>query len=268
MSLVTGANLAKSYGAQDVFAHVSFDIPHGARIALVGPNGSGKTTLLRLIAGLDNPTGGQIQRAKGMRIVYMAQQARLEGEGTLWEAMEAAFTDLLAQAERLRQLEAAMADPARREEAMTRYGPLLESFEAAGGYAYHNRIERVLGGLGFDDLHQPLAHLSGGQRTRAMLARTLLETPDLLLLDEPTNHLDLEGVEWLEEHLKTWPGALVIVAHDREFMDQVVDQVWELTFGRLEAYKGNYSRYVVQREERLAQASDGPDDLQPPGPPD
>jgi len=254
MSLVIATDLAKAYGAQDVFEGISLEIPHAARIGLVGPNGSGKTTLLRLIAGLERPTAGRLQRAKGLRIGYLPQQAQLEGEGTLWEAMEAVFADLRAQAEELRRLEAQMADPDRRQEAMARYGPLLEAFEAAGGYTYPTRIEQVLSGLGFSpaDLHRPLGHLSGGQRTRALLARLLLEDPDLLLLDEPTNHLDLDGIEWLEGYLRAWKGAMVVVAHDRAFLDQVIEQVWELAFGRLTAYRGNYSRYVVQREERLA----------------
>ena len=255
MSLVVGNELAKSYGAQDVFAGVSFEIPRAARIALVGPNGSGKTTLLRLIAGLDQPNAGRIQRARGLRIGYLPQQAQLQGEGTLWEAMEAVFEGLQAQARRLRRLEAEMADPARREQALALYGPLLEAFELAGGYTYPQRIERVLTGLGFDpaDFHSPLAHLSGGQRTRALLARLLLEEADLLLLDEPTNHLDLEGVEWLEEYLQSWKGAMLLVAHDRTFLDRLVEQVWEMSFGRLTAYRGNYSAYVRQRQERLEQ---------------
>jgi len=255
MSLVHGSQLAKSYGVQDVFVDLSLDIPHGARIALVGPNGSGKTTLLRLIAGLDQPSSGVLHRARGLCIGYLPQQARLEGQGTLWQAMEAVFTDLKAQAAQLQQLEAAMADPAQSETAMERYGPLLERFEAAGGYTYLARIRQVLGGLGFspEEADQPLAHLSGGQQERALLARLLLQDPDLLLLDEPTNHLDLEGVEWLEGYLKAWQGAMLVVAHDRAFLDQVVDQVWELALGQLATYRGNYSRYVEQREERLAQ---------------
>jgi ATP-binding cassette subfamily F protein 3 len=255
VSLIVASELSKSYGPQDVFSNLSFEVPRGARIALVGPNGSGKTTLLRLIAGLEAPTAGHLSRARGLRIGYMPQQAHLEGEGTLWDAVEVAFTDLKRQAERLRALEAEMADPVRREAALSRYGPLLERFEAAGGYSYPARIEQVLAGLSFtpDDFHLPLAYLSGGQRTRALLARLLLEDPDLLLLDEPTNHLDLAGVEWLEGYLRTWRGTMMVVAHDRAFLDQVAGQVWELSFGQLATCRGNYSHYVTQRQERVAQ---------------
>lgn len=254
MSLVIATDLAKSYGAQDVFAALSFEIARGARIALVGPNGSGKTTLLRLIAGLDQPTAGRVQRARGLHIGYLPQQAELEAEGTLWEAMEGAFAALTAQAQELRLLEEALVNSDHREGLLERYGLLQESFEAAGGYTYPTRITQVLNGLGFapQDFQEPLSHLSGGQRTRALLARLLLEEPDLLLLDEPTNHLDLSGIEWLEGYLKAWKGAMVVVAHDRAFLDQVVEQVWELTFGQLTIYRGNYSRYTVQREERQA----------------
>jgi ATP-binding cassette subfamily F protein 3 len=254
MSIVTVTDLAKSYGAQDVFEGFSFEIAHGAKIALVGPNGSGKTTLLRLVAGLDQPDAGQVHRMRGLRIGYLPQQARLEGEGTLWEAMEEAFSDVKDQASKLRRLEAAMADPQRADAALEQYGPLLEAFELAGGYTYPTRIEQVLTGLGFlpDDFHAPLAHLSGGQRTRGVLARLLLEDPGLLLLDEPTNHLDLEGIEWLEGYLKGWQGAVVVVAHDRAFLDQVAEQVWEVSFGRLTTYRGNYSHYAAQREEQVA----------------
>jgi len=254
MSLVTAHNLAIAYGAQDVFAGVRFEIPHQARIALIGPNGSGKTSLLRLIAGLEQPTEGQIARARGLAIGYLPQDPDLTGQRTLFEEMRAVFASLEAQAAELRRLEKAMADPATRDEALARYGPLLEAFEAAGGYTYEHRIRRVLAGLGFTDadLHRPLDQFSGGQKTRVLLARLLLQDPDLLLLDEPTNHLDVAAMEWLEGYLNDWPGALVVVAHDRAFLDAVAHQVWELFDGRLEVYPGNYSRYRTLRAERIA----------------
>ncbi|MFQ6101795.1 MAG: ABC-F family ATP-binding cassette domain-containing protein [Anaerolineae bacterium] len=261
MSILTASNLAKSYGPQDVFEGVSLEIPHGAKIALIGPNGSGKTTLLCLMAGLEKPTAGTIHKAKGLRIAYLPQQAdpstgsghRFSATGTLWDAMLEVFTDLQAQAAELRHLERVMADPATCEEALQRYGPALEAFELAGGYTYQQRIEQVLSGLGFeeDDFRRPVTQLSGGEKTRALLARLLLEEPDLLLLDEPTNHLDLAGIEWLENFLKAWKGALVVVAHDRAFLDGVVERVWELEWGRLERYRGNYTAYAAQRAERL-----------------
>jgi ATP-binding cassette subfamily F protein 3 len=254
MSILTASNLAKSYGPQDVFEDISFDIPHGAKIALVGSNGSGKTTLLHLLVGLEEPTAGAVHRAKALRIAYLPQQADFSGTGTLWKAMLEAFADLRAQAAELRRLEVAMARPDTGGEALQRYGQALEAFELAGGYTYEQRVGRVLSGLGFDerDFRRPVAQLSGGQKTRALLARLLLEEPDLLLLDEPTNHLDLAGIEWLENYLKTWRGAVVVVAHDRAFLDAVVARVWELEWGRLEQYRGNYSAYTAQKAERLA----------------
>ncbi len=254
MSILTAHNLAKSYGPQDVFANVSLDVPHGAKIALVGPNGSGKTTLLHLLAGLEEPTAGAVHRARGVRVAYLPQQAEFSAAGTLRQVMLEVFADLQAQAAELRRLETAMADPTTCDEALQRYGRAVEAFERAGGYTYEQRIERVLSGLGFDeeDRERPVAQLSGGQKTRALLARLLLEEPDLLLLDEPTNHLDLAGIEWLENYLKAWPGTVIVVAHDRAFLDAVVERVWEMEWGKLERYRGNYTAYVTQRAERLA----------------
>jgi ATP-binding cassette subfamily F protein 3 len=253
MSILTASNLAKSYGPEDIFEGVSCEIPHGAKIALVGPNGSGKTTLLRLIAGLEEPTAGTIHRAKGLYVAYLPQQADFSGAGTLWEAMLEVFAALQAQSAELRRLEVAMADPAAGEDVFQRYGPALEAFELAGGYTFEQRIGQVLSGLGFaeDDFRRPVAQLSGGQKTRALLARLLLEEPGLLLLDEPTNHLDLAGLEWLENYLKTWKGAVVVVAHDRAFLDAIVERVWKLEWGQLERYRGDYSAYVAQKAERL-----------------
>jgi len=254
MSILTTHDLAKSLGPQDVFAGVSLDVPHGAKIALVGSNGSGKTTLLHLLVGLDEPSAGTIHRAKGLRIAYLPQQADFSSSATLRGAMLEVFAGLQAQAAELRCLETAMADPATCDEALQRYGRAVEAFELAGGYTYEQRVEQVLSGLGFDeeDLECPVTQLSGGQKTRALLARLLLEEPDLLLLDEPINHLDLAGIEWLEGYLKAWPGAVVVVAHDRAFLDAVVERVWELEWGRLEQYRGDYTAYATQQTERLA----------------
>ena len=253
MSIVTANKLAKSYGAQDVFWDVSLRIARGDRIALVGPNGTGKTTLLRIIAGLDAPTAGRVHRARNLRIGYLPQEADLPGQCTLYEEMLTVFADLRAQQAELRRLEHQMADPAQREAALKRYGEALHAFELAGGYRYESEIRMVLAGLGFseEEQHQPLSILSGGQKTRALLAKLLLSQPDLLLLDEPTNHLDLAATQWLEEYLVNWKGSLVVVAHDRYFLDKVAERVWELSFGRLEDYPGNYSRYSTLRAERL-----------------
>ena len=254
MSILTASNLSKSYGSQDVFDGISFEIPHGAKIALVGPNGSGKTTLLHLIVGLETASSGVLHRSKGLHVAYLPQQADFSADGTLWEAMEKVFAHLQAQAAKLRRLEQAMADPTTSEGAMQRYSSALQAFELAGGYTYEQRIEYVLSGLGFaeHDFRRPVSQLSGGQKTRASLARLLLEEPDLLLLDEPTNHLDLAGIEWLESYLHAWKGAVVVVAHDRAFLDAVVDRVWEIMWGRMEHYRGNYSAHVIQKADYKA----------------
>lgn len=251
MSLLTANALAKSFGPVDIFSDISLSIPHRARIGLVGPNGVGKTTLLRILLGEDEPSAGEIQRSRGLRMAYLPQEARLLTDRTLWQECQTVFSDLIEQQAELTRLEAAMADPQQTEAVLPVYGRLQEVFEHAGGYTYETRIRQTLTGLGFTraDLNRPLAHLSGGQRTRALLAKLLLSDPDLLLLDEPTNHLDISAVEWLENYLKDWPGAVLIVSHDRYFLDQVVDTVWEMT-PAMEVYRGNYSAYLVQREER------------------
>jgi ATP-binding cassette subfamily F protein 3 len=249
MSLLTTHDLAKAYGPDDIFDSISVEIPHRARIALVGPNGAGKTTLLNVLVGLDVPSEGTIAVARGTRIGFLPQRPELLGEHTLWDEQLGAFAQLRAMEAELHDLASRLdRDPA----ALDRYGHLQEAFERAGGYTYEQRIRMVLQGLGFSPEQDrlKLAQLSGGQKTRALLARLLLESPDLLVLDEPTNHLDIEAVEWLEGFLKEFGGAILAVSHDRYFMDAFATTIWELEYGTIETYRGNYSHYLTQRQER------------------
>jgi ATP-binding cassette subfamily F protein 3 len=249
MSLLTTHNLSKAYGPDDIFWDVSLEIVHGARVALVGPNGAGKTTLLNLLVGIDVPTEGDVFSAKGTRIGFLPQRPEMLGDHTLYAEQLNAFTALRAMEDDLHELAHQLTDnPA----ALEQYGQLQQDFELAGGYMYEQRIRMVLQGLGFtpDQDNLKLETLSGGQKTRALLARLLLEQPDLLILDEPTNHLDIDAIEWLEGFLKDFPGAVLAVSHDRYFMDAYATTVWELEFGAIETYRGNYSHYLKQRQER------------------
>ncbi len=252
MALVTLSNVGKSFGASDIFVGISAGIPHGARIALVGSNGVGKTTLLNLIVGLDTPSAGGITRARGLAIGFLPQRPELAGTHSLWDEMLRVFGPLREMEVRLRELEQAMAARPDDAELIERYGSLQAHYEHEGGFEYEHRIRMVLGGLGFvpEEFGRSLAKLSGGERTRALLGRLLLESPDLLVLDEPTNHLDIDAVEWLEGFLKSFKGAVLAVSHDRYFMDRVMNVIWEMAFGRLEVYRGNYSHYVTQRDDR------------------
>jgi len=253
MAILTATDLRKYFGAQDVFSGISVQIARDDKVGLVGRNGVGKTTLLRILAGLEEPDSGRVQKARGLRVGYLPQDPDLSGERTLYGEMLTAFRDLLAMQDRLRDLENGMADPMRRDEVMLLYDKLLHEFEMAGGYLYESQIRRVLGGLSFgeEEYDYPLNMLSGGQRTRALLGRLLLEDPDLLLLDEPTIYLDLGAMEWLETYLVEWPKALVVVAHDRYFLDVVATRVWDMESRQIEQYRGNYSHYVETKVERV-----------------
>ncbi|MCB9143006.1 MAG: ABC-F family ATP-binding cassette domain-containing protein [Anaerolineales bacterium] len=252
MTVLTGSNLSRRFGPLDVFQGVNIRVEKGDRIGLVGPNGEGKTTLLRILAGLDAPTDGVVTRMRGMTIGYLPQDPPPAGDRTLWDDVSAQFAGLMRRADELRRLEEQMADPLAYEQALAEYGPLQAAFEAAGGYDWELRVRQVLTGLGFPpaEHHLPLAYLSGGQRTRGLLARLLLQEPDLLLMDEPTNHLDLQATEWLESVLLQWRGSMVVVSHDRYFLDRVANRIWELASQRLDAYRGNYSHFSLQRTMR------------------
>lgn len=254
MSLITVSSLSKSFGAEDLFSGVTFSVAKGARLALVGPNGIGKTTLLRILIGEEEPSGGTVTRAKGLRIGYLSQEADFELRGVLWDVCLEPFADLIRMQGELEKLEGEMSDPSKRDQALVRYGSVQHEFERRGGYVYPVKIKQVLTGLGFDesDFHMSLDHLSGGQRTRAHLARLLLSNPDLLLLDEPTNHLDIKAVEWLESYLTQWDGAAVIVSHDRYFLDHACNALLEMAVSGSEYYRGNYTTYLNEREIRWA----------------
>jgi len=251
MPLLSANNLSKSFGALDIFSELTFSIPHRSRIGLVGPNGVGKSTLLRMLVGEEEVSGGTVNKARNCVVGYLPQEAVMDSQRNLWDEILTVFQPLMDMQKELHQLEVELAANSDSEALLTQYGSLQTKFDHLGGYTFETRVRMTLTGLGFSrqDEKRPVSQLSGGQRTRAMLAKLLLSTPDLLLLDEPTNHLDIAAVEWLENYLKDWPGGVLIVSHDRYFLDQVVHNIWEMT-PALEEYRGNYSAYMLQRQER------------------
>lgn len=251
MSLVTVNNLSKAYPPTDIFSGVSFNIPNKARMGIVGANGIGKTTLLKVIAGEESSSSGEVIKSKGMTIGYLPQVAQYVSDKTLWEECMDGFADLLKQEKEIQELEKQL-EKSSDENLIKKYGSLQQEFEINGGYTYLFRVKQALEGLSFrpEEYQMPLSQLSGGERTRAFLAKLLLSNPDLLILDEPTNHLDIQAVEWLEKYLRDWDGAVLIVSHDRYFLDKVVTIILEMRFGGIEQYRGNYSAYLIHREER------------------
>jgi ATP-binding cassette subfamily F protein 3 len=282
MSVLSAKNLSLSFGAFDLFHGISVTIANDGKIGLIGPNGIGKTSLMMILAGLNQPTTGSIHVARGRQLGYLRQEAsdslgktsgtgtlgKTSGTGTLgktsgtgafarventvYAEMLTVFADLQKQQDHLHKLEADMAGGCYNEEVLTTYGDLQAAFEHAGGYDYDLRIQQTLQGLGLgkQTWDMPLNHLSGGQKTRLLLARLLLEKPALLMLDEPTNHLDAEAIEWLEHTLKDWQGAVLVASHDRYFLDNSVNTIWEMSASGIEFYSGNYSSYLLQRDAR------------------
>lgn len=254
MSILSCENLSISFGAFDLFKGITLTVANDAKIGLIGPNGVGKTSLLLLLAGINPPTTGVIHVARGRRMGYLRQEA-VEAfsnrENTLFGEMLTVFLDLRQKGEQLAELEQKLSDDFN-EDVLERYGKLQEEFEHDGGYTYEQTIRQTLSGLRLSEANwnMPLQQLSGGQKTRALLARLLLEQPDLLILDEPTNHLDIEAVEWLEYTLREWKGAVLVVSHDRYFLDNTVNTIWEMSPRGIEVFTGNYSAYLLQRLER------------------
>jgi ATP-binding cassette subfamily F protein 3 len=255
MTLLSVGGLRKYYGAELIFEQINFQVARGEKLALVGVNGAGKSTLLKIIGGVETPDAGQVAMARGTRVAYLAQEVRFSGERTLWQEMQAALSALTELQAEITALEPLIANTAAPdwEQQMERYGELTARFEHMGGYEVEPRIKRTLQGLGFHEAqyHQRLAQFSGGQKTRAALAATLLSDPDLLLLDEPTNHLDMQALEWLEQFLRGWDGTLIVISHDRYFLDRVTKRTLEIAFGKLEDYPGAYNKYLELKAERM-----------------
>ena len=255
MTILTAHNLSQTYVKHVIFTRLSGKIEHGDKIGLVGPNGVGKTSLLRIMTGIERPTEGRVSRANKLRLGYLHQeavQAFANRENNVYDEMRTVFAHLHKLENKMALIEKRLAAGELSDPLFAEYSDLQATYERQGGYSYETRIERTLHGLGFarDDWQMPINHLSGGQKTRALLARLLLEEPDLLMLDEPTNHLDVQAVEWLETTLQRWQGALLIVSHDRYFLDAVVNIIWEMSPTIIEIYRGNYSIYARQRVER------------------
>lgn len=253
MGVIQIKDLAKYFGIVRVFENVSAEIRSGDRIGFIGANGTGKTTFLRCLLGREEATSGEISRPVGETFGYVEQQA-IEGEGTLYEVLLTAYDELLQQKDQMSLLEQqiAHATGTELEELMKSYGSAAQAFDAGGGYEYEQQINRVITGLGFTDeeLQRPIAAFSGGQKTRIALAKALVRQPDYLFLDEPTNHLDLAMVEWLENYLVAYRGGLLIISHDRYFLDKVTEKTWELEGGALAQYQGNYSTFLEKKAAR------------------
>lgn len=247
-------DISKSFGAEEILANIKLEIKDKDRIAIVGRNGAGKSTLLKIMAGEMSHDTGDIIKPKDLTLGYLSQHTGLESANTIWEEMLEVFQNLISQEKKLRSLEARMAqtnqlDPDVAAKLLEEYDRLQVQFETNGGYSYESEIKTVLAGLNFLDYDDqtPINELSGGQKTRLALGKLLLKKPSLLILDEPTNHLDIETLSWLEKYLTSYPGAVVIVSHDRYFLDKTVSIVYEISRHRTKKYHGTYSNFLTQK---------------------
>ena len=257
MIILSAQHIAKSFGVNAVLRDVSLTVQQGDRIGLVGVNGCGKSTLMRILAGLDAQDGGEISLVRGLRVGYLAQQNMVTSGETVWNELQKVYEQVFAMEKKLRELEDEMAhahtDVQRFAQLSADYDRLTQRFEEADGYSWKSMVSGVLNGLGFKPAQydQCVDSLSGGEQTRLCLARLLLQKPDLLLLDEPTNHLDMETLQWLENYLAAYKGSVLVISHDRYFLDHVCTGIVEILMGSSEQYNGNYTRYIAQRQERF-----------------
>ena len=256
MIILQANKIERSFAGDVLFENINLQVDERDRIALVGKNGAGKSTLLKILVGEEEPTSGEINKKKDISLSYLAQDSRFESQNTIYDEMLHVFDDLRSTEKQLRQMELEMGEKtgADLDKLMSDYDRLSEEFRQAGGFTYEADIRSILNGFNFDESmwQMKIAELSGGQNTRLALAKMLLEKPNLLVLDEPTNHLDIETIAWLENYLVNYSGALIIVSHDRYFLDKVATITLDLTKHSLERYVGNYSRFVELKEQKLA----------------
>ncbi|HEV2024299.1 TPA: ABC-F family ATP-binding cassette domain-containing protein [Streptococcus pneumoniae] len=256
MIILQANKIERSFAGEVLFDNINLQVDERDRIALVGKNGAGKSTLLKILVGEEEPTSGEINKKKDISLSYLAQDSRFESENTIYDEMLHVFDDLRRTDKQLRQMELEMGEKSGEDldKLMSDYDRLYENFRQAGGFTYEADIRAILNGFKFDESmwQMKIAELSGGQNTRLALAKMLLEKPNLLVLDEPTNHLDIETISWLENYLVNYSGALIIVSHDRYFLDKVATITLDLTKYSLDRYVGNYSRFVELKEQKLA----------------
>lgn len=255
MIILQANKIERSFAGEVLFDNISLQVDERDRIALVGKNGAGKSTLLKILVGEEEPTSGEINKKRDLSLSYLAQDSRFESSNTIYDEMLHVFDDLRKTEKSLRQMELEMGEKtgADLEKLMQDYDRLSEEFRQAGGFTYEADIRAILNGFKFDESmwQMKIEELSGGQNTRLALAKMLLEKPNLLVLDEPTNHLDIETIAWLENYLVNYSGALLIVSHDRYFLDKVATITLDLTKHSLDRYVGNYSSFVEQKEQKL-----------------
>ncbi len=255
MIIAQGHDLEKQFGANTLFKNVNFSIDANARIGLIGPNGVGKTTLLKIMTGEEEATHGEFTINKNIAVGYIAQENALGESKTIWEEMLSVFAPLINMSQKIADLQKKMAASPQNAELLKQYDQLQFDFEQQGGYTYQADIKSILNGFNFPEAtwSKKIGSLSGGEKTRLAFVKLLLRKPPLLLLDEPTNYLDLDTLDWLENYLKSYTGAILVVSHDQYFLDNLATQIFELQFGKLTVFKGNYSAYVAERQLRNRQ---------------